>query len=347
MDSYVYRGKKVFISGHTGFKGSWLCETLLDLRAEICGYALPAGRPSHFDLLGLAERMHAYEGDIRNLPRLKEILTSFAPEIVFHFAAQSLVPEGYANPAETYAVNVMGTVNLLEAVRFAPSVKSVVIVTTDKVYRESKKGAYTEDDALDGYDPYSNSKSCAELVAATYYRCYLKSKGVAVSVCRAGNAIGGGDFSPGRLVPDCVASAYSEKALLLRNPSFVRPYQFVLEPIRAYIDIAIKQITDPSLSSAYNIGPAPEDSLSNLELIELIGKIVPGIRVLRVSDSSRPHESERLTLDSSKIKRAIGWEPKLTSGEAIKLTAEWYRAYYEGSRAADITKQQIKTYFNL
>lgn len=347
MDFEAYRGKKVFVTGHTGFKGSWLCEALLHFGAEVCGYALAASTPSHFGLLPLKDRMHSYEGDIRNLSRLKEILLGFAPEIVFHLAAQALVPEGYADPAGTYAVNVTGTVNLLEAVRFAPSVRSVVVVTTDKVYRENKEGVYTETDALDGYDPYSNSKSCAELVAATYERCYLRARGVAVSVCRAGNAVGGGDFSPGRLVPDCVASAYTDQPLLLRNPSFVRPYQFVLEPISAYMRTALEQINNPSLASAYNIGPAPEDSLSNQELIELIRETVPGIRVLRAPGASRPRESERLTLDASKIKNALGWAPRLTAKEAVRWTAAWYRAFYTESGAADITGEQIEAYFSL
>lgn len=252
-----YKGKKVIVTGHTGFKGTWLCEILKCFGAKVIGYALePPTTPSLFELTEMDKGMTSYIGDIRDLTHLKEVFAKERPEIVIHMAAQPIVRESYREPVDTYAINVMGTVNVLESVRLTDSVKSVVNVTTDKVYRnnEWEKG-YVETDILDGYDPYSNSKSCSELVTHSYIQSFLQEQGIAVSTCRAGNVIGGGDFAKDRIIPDCVRAASKGEQIIVRNPYSTRPYQHVLESLFAYLMVAKAQYENLGLAGCYNVGP--------------------------------------------------------------------------------------------
>ena len=243
MDLSFYKGKKVLVTGHTGFKGSWMCEVLLMEGAQVMGYALePPTEPSLFKMLRLEERMNSVVGDVRDLEHLKKVFDEFQPEIVIHMAAQPIVRESYVNPVYTYETNVMGTVNVLEAVRQSDCVKSVVNVTTDKVYRNNEwEWGYRETDVLDGFDPYSNSKSCSELVTSSYKKSFFAGKAVAVSTCRAGNVIGGGDFAKNRIIPDCVRAMEKGTQIIVRNPCSTRPYQHVLEPVCAYLELAMLQ----------------------------------------------------------------------------------------------------------
>ena len=278
-----WKNKRILVTGHTGFKGSWLTEALLLAGAEVTGYALePPTDPSLFELLKLKDRMRSVTGDIRDLGHLMEVFRETQPEFVLHMAAQPIVRLSYREPVMTYETNVMGTVNICECVRQCPGVRSFLNVTTDKVYENGEKGTgFVETDRLDGYDPYSNSKSCSELVTHGYVRSFLKEQGVAVSTARAGNVIGGGDFAPDRIVPDCVRAAESGNPLVLRNPDSVRPFQHVLEPVMVYLDILEKQAEDPSLAGAYNVGPDLSDCVRTGELAQLF------------ADAWNPKEEER------------------------------------------------------
>lgn len=259
-----YRGKRVFLTGHTGFKGSWLSQILILAGADVTGYSLdPPTDPSLFSLLKIEDKMRSETGDVTDFGHLHSLIREVRPEIVFHLAAQPLVRESYREPLLTYETNVMGTVNLLEALRREECARSILNVTTDKVYlnREVRRG-YTEEDALDGFDPYSNSKSCSELVTHSYRNSFFAAKNTAVSTARAGNVIGGGDFAKDRIVPDCVRAASKGEPIIVRNPSHVRPFQHVLEPLAAYLLIAEKQWEDPSLAGAYNVGPDAADAVT-------------------------------------------------------------------------------------
>ena len=259
-----YSGKRVFITGDTGFKGAYLARILRIFGADVTGYALdPPTDPSVFALTGLDGEIRHIKGDVRDFERMRAALSDARPEVVFHLAAQPIVRESYRIPRETFEINIMGTVNLLEAVRETGSVRSVVNVTTDKVYQnlEERRG-YREDDPLDGYDPYSNSKSCSDLVTHSYRSSFFGESGPAVSTARAGNVIGGGDFAKDRLIPDCVRAAMRGETIILRNPDSVRPFQHVLEPLGVYLLIAAAQERDRSLAGAYNVGPGPEDAVT-------------------------------------------------------------------------------------
>ena len=257
FNSDFYKGKRILITGHTGFKGTWMCQVLLELGADITGYALqPPTNPSLFELTGMAGKLRSVEGDIRDLQHLQETFEQVQPEIVIHMAAQPIVRESYKNPVYTYDVNVMGTVNVMECVRRSQSVRSVVNVTTDKVYRNREwEWGYRENEELNGFDPYSNSKSCSELVTECYRNSFLNATGIAVSTARAGNVIGGGDFATDRILPDCFRAVSEDREIVVRNPYSTRPYQHVLEPVFAYLLIAGKQYEDSSYAGNYNIGP--------------------------------------------------------------------------------------------
>lgn len=257
MEKSFYHGKKVLVTGHTGFKGTWLCTVLLELGARVAGYALePPTCPSLFELAHMGERMNSYIGDIRDLRRLEQVFTEFRPEIVIHMAAQPIVRESYRNPVDTYEINVMGTVNVLECVRKCDSVRSFLNVTTDKVYKNREwEWGYRENEELNGYDPYSNSKSCSELVTESYRNSFFADKRVAISTARAGNVVGGGDFAADRIIPDCVRAIAEKRSMVLRNPNSVRPYQHVLESLSAYLLIARKQYEDGQYAGSYNVGP--------------------------------------------------------------------------------------------
>ena len=337
------------MTGHTGFKGSWLCRILLDLGAEVTGYALKAPtEPSLFALMGLEKRMCSVIGDIRDLDRLKEVFKETQPEIVLHLAAQPIVRESYKNPVYTYETNVMGTVNILEAVRQCGSVRSFLNVTTDKVYKNNEwEWGYRETDELDGYDPYSNSKSCSELVTHSYEKSFLKEQKIAVSTARAGNVIGGGDFAADRIIPDCVRAVSEGKKIAVRNPHSTRPYQHVLEPLGAYLLIAQAQYEDAAKADSYNVGPDDRSCLTTGELADLFCNAWGEGAEWENLSQGGPHEANFLKLDCSRIRSALGWKPRWQVEEAVTNTAKWYQAWLNGDDMEVYTDFQIKEYFGI
>lgn len=336
-----YRGKRVFVTGHTGFKGGWLCRTLALAGAEVFGYSLPPqGALSYCELCAVGETVRGVFGDVRDHGALRAALCDFSPEVVFHLAAQPIVGRGYREPLATFDVNLLGTVSLLEAVRACPSVKSVLVVTTDKVYRAGR-GARSERAPLGGGDPYSASKACAEIAADCYRTSWLAEEGVALSTARAGNAIGGGDFGEGRLVPDFFRAAESGQPLSLRDPRSVRPYQFVLEPVSAYLRIAAAQAEDPSLAGAYNVGPAA--GARTAQLVGLLSEAWGGARWQRGKAPFR--EAEKLELDSGKVERVFGIRPRTDLSDAVQLTVAWERARLSGADMAQFSDGQIASFF--
>ena len=342
-----YKGRKVFVTGHTGFKGTWLCNILVMAGAEVTGFSLETPTdPDLFSISGVAEHMHSVIGDIRDLDLLKKIMADSSPEIVIHMAAQPIVRESYTDPVYTYQTNVMGTVNICEAIRHCPSVRSFVNVTTDKVYRNNEwEWGYRETDPLDGYDPYSNSKSCTELVTSSYYKSFLSAIGVAVSACRAGNVIGGGDFARDRIIPDCVRAMEKGDQIVLRNPYSTRPYQHVLEPVTAYLMLAAMQIEEPALAGNYNVGPDDCSCVISCSLADLFCKNwVYGASLKNVSEQNAPHEANFLKLDCSRIKSVLGWVPKWSISDAVEKTVEWSKAYLSGADTVSVMENQIMEY---
>ena len=343
-----YRGKRVFVTGHTGFKGAWMCQVLAGVGAKVTGYALSAPtQPNLFELSGLENRMISCIGDVRDRDTLSSVFQKAQPEVVFHLAAQPIVRTGYEEPVYTYETNVMGTVNLLECIRTSPvPVQSVVIITTDKVYlnREWCWG-YREDEPLNGYDPYSNSKSCAELVTSSYEKSFLKKLNIPVSTARAGNVIGGGDFARDRIVPDCIRSAIAERAITVRNPNSVRPYQHVLEPIMAYLMIAQRQAERAELAGCYNVGPDDCDCMTTGQLVDLFCKLWGGnVSWENWAEENAPHEANFLKLDCAKLKTTFGWSPRWHIDQAVEKTVEWAKAWRDGGDIKTIMDRQIKEY---
>ncbi len=342
-----YRGKSVLMTGHTGFKGSWLCRILTLAGAKVTGYALePPTSPSLFLAAGLKGTMDSVTGDVRDLEHLKQTFDRVQPEIVFHLAAQPIVRDSYKDPVYTYETNVMGTVNVLECVRLTDRVASFLNVTTDKVYenREWEYG-YRECDPLDGYDPYSNSKSCSELVTHSYQKSFFQDGRCAVSTSRAGNVIGGGDFANDRIIPDCVRAAARKEAISVRNPHSTRPYQHVLEPLAVYLTIAMRQFENRRFCGYYNVGPDDCDCVTTGELTDLFCQIWgDGMTWINQYDGG-PHEANFLKLDCSKIKRTFGWTPRYHVREAVAKTVEWSRAYLTGQDMLAVTDRQIMEFF--
>lgn len=353
MNLSFYRDKKVLITGHTGFKGAWMSMLLLELGAKVYGYALnPPTNPSLFELLELDKRMTSYIGDIRDLKYLQKVFDEVCPEIVIHMAAQPLVRDSYKMPVYTYETNVMGTVNVLECVRNSESVKSVVNVTTDKVYKNIEQNiGYVESDELNGYDPYSNSKSCSELVTSSYINSFLKEKNVAVSTVRAGNVIGGGDFANDRIVPDCIKAALNKEDIIIRNPYSVRPFQYVIEPVTAYLLIAMEQLSDKNKCGSYNIGPNDEDCYETGKLTDLFcdtWEKLCGASVKWVNKhDGGPHEAGFLKLNCSKAKEVFGWEPKWNMKTNVEKIVEFTKVYAEGGDIAGEVNRQIREYLTL
>lgn len=342
-----YRGKRVLVTGHTGFKGSWLCRILTLAGAEVTGYSLtPPTDPSLFAIAGLEDTMDSVIGDVRDLAHLKEVFDRVRPEIVFHLAAQPIVRDSYKDPVYTYETNVMGTVHLLECARLTDSVRSVLNVTTDKVYenREWEYG-YRECDPLDGYDPYSNSKSCSELVTHSYIKSFFQDSSCAVSTSRAGNVIGGGDFANDRIVPDCVRAAAGGKDIFVRNPHSTRPYQLVLEPLAVYLLIAMRQFGDRKYQGYYNVGPDDRDCVTTGTLVDMFCKAWGEGLSWTCRYDGGPHEASFLKLDCSKIKHVFGWHPRYGVEEAIAKTVEWSRAYLEGQDMLEVMDRQIREFF--
>lgn len=325
-----YRGKRVFVTGCTGFKGSWLCRILVNAGAAVTGYALePPTQPNLFELADLDGRMDLVIGDIRDMEKLKAAFDAAQPEIVLHLAAQPIVRDSYKNPAYTYETNVMGTVNILECVRLSKCVRSFVNVTTDKVYQNQEwVWGYREDDPLDGFDPYSNSKSCSELVTHSYLSSFFWNTDVGVSTARAGNVIGGGDFANDRIIPDCVRAVQSGRTMGVRNPNSIRPYQHVLEPLFAYLMIAQGQYEDRNLAGNYNVGPDECDCVTTGHLVTLFqAKWGEEFHWENQAEINAPHEANFLKLDCSKLKSVFGWLPKWHIAEAIEKAVEWSRVW--------------------
>ena len=341
-----YKGRKVFVTGHTGFKGSWLCHLLLYLGAEVTGYAtLPPTDPSIYELTGLSDRIHSVIGDVRDGEKLKNAMREAEPEIVLHLAAQPIVRESYRNPVYTYETNVMGTVHVLEAVRAVESVRSFLNVTTDKVYQNNEwEWGYRETDPLDGYDPYSNSKSCSELVTHSYQKSFFTDGRCAISTARAGNVIGGGDFAADRIIPDCVRAALTGQDIIVRNPFSTRPYQHVLEPLCAYLMIAMRQYEDNRFSGNYNVGPDDRDCVTTGELADLFcASWGDGMRWINKYDGG-PHEANFLKLDCSRIKSVFGWKSVWRVSEAVERTVAWSRVYEAGEDVTGVMGRQIGEY---
>lgn len=348
MDLSFYKGKKILITGHTGFKGSWMCKVLIREGAEVIGYALePPTEPSLFRILNVERNMFSVIGDIRDLSHLLEIFDKYQPEIVIHMAAQPIVRESYADPVYTYETNVMGTVNILEAIRQHDCVRSFVNVTTDKVYKNNEwEWGYREIDGLDGYDPYSNSKSCSELVTASYQRSFFEDRELAISTCRAGNVIGGGDFAKDRIIPDCIRAMEKREPIIVRNPYSTRPYQHVLEPVCAYLKLAELQYKDRTrYAGSYNIGPDDCDCVTTGELTDIFCKAWgKGAEWKDVSEKNAPHEAGFLKLDCSKIKRVMNWRPKWHIKDAVENSVEWSKVYLSGGNVDEETNRQIEKY---
>lgn len=347
-----YNCKKVFVTGHTGFKGSWMCKMLIDAGADVTGYALEApGQQSLFRLSKIENHMNSIIGDIRDLKSLEKAIVESKAEIVIHMAAQPLVRESYVNPVNTYDVNVMGTVHILECIRRSQTIKSFVNVTTDKVYlnREWDWG-YRESEELNGYDPYSNSKSCSELVTSSYQKSFFHEKKVSISTARAGNVIGGGDFAADRIIPDCYRAIESKQEIKIRNPYSIRPYEHVLEPIYAYLLIAQKQYEDPAMSGSYNVGPEEADCRTTGELVTVFcnqwNKLTGDeIRWVNQHDGG-PHEAQYLKLDCSKIKNKLGWKPRWSLEVALSKTADWFYVYRNKGNIIKCMEDQISNFIS-
>lgn len=340
-----YKDKKVLITGHTGFKGTWLTKILVMAGANVLGYSRCSEKnPSLFKLSGVEKDITHIKGDIRNYDCLLEAFRSFQPEFVFHLAAQPIVRESYVNPRETYETNVMGTVNVLEAIRQTSSVKSAVIVTTDKVYRNDESGReFREDDVLDGFDPYSNSKSCAELATASYKRSFPDLP--PISTARAGNVIGGGDFAKDRIIPDCVRAVQKGEPIIVRNPHSIRPYQHVLEPLFAYLLIAEKQAENPALAGSYNIGPEECDCITTGELVDLFCKAWgDGAHWIDRSDPNAPHEAGFLKLDSSLVKTTFDWKPRWHIEECMEQVVQFSKLWLADDNISEEMDDEIKEY---
>ena len=329
FDINFYKGKKVFITGHTGFKGSWLCKILTNVGAEVTGYSLnPPTSPSLFEIAKIEDDIHSVIGDIRYLDSLKSVFDEAQPEIVLHLAAQPIVRDSYNDPRYTYETNVMGTVNICECVRKSKTVKSFLNVTTDKVYLNKEwNWGYRENEELDGYDPYSNSKSCSELVTHSYINSFFNEMGIAVSTARAGNVIGGGDFANDRIIPDCVRAAIKNDDIVVRNPFSTRPYQHVLEPLYAYLMIAAMQYEDNKYAGYYNVGPDDIDCYQTGAILDVfVSKWGDNMKWINQYDGG-PHEADFLKLDCSKLKATFNWKPHWNLDTAIEKVCEWSKCW--------------------
>ena len=339
FDLSFYKGKKVFVTGHTGFKGSWLCKILANVGAVVTGYSLnPPTSPSLFEIADIQQDVHSVVGDIRDYKALKAAFDEAQPEIVLHLAAQPIVRDSYKDPAYTYEVNVMGTVNILECVRNSSCVKSFLNVTTDKVYLNKEWAwGYRENEELDGFDPYSNSKSCSELVTHSYKNSFFADDHVAIS--------GGGDFANDRIIPDCIRAAIKHEDIVVRNPFSTRPYQHVLEPLYAYLMIAAMQYDDGKYAGYYNVGPDDVDCFQTGALVDLfVSKWGDGMNWVNRYDGG-PHEANFLKLDCSKLKTTFGWKPHWNLDTAIEMVVEW--SWAEGGDIRACMDNEIDTFLKM
>jgi CDP-glucose 4,6-dehydratase len=344
-----FRGKRVFVTGHTGFKGSWLTFLLNDLGAEVMGFALPPeGGRSHFEMLGLEKHIYHVAGDIRNAALLADKLREFAPEFVFHMAAQALVRRSYEDPIATFSTNVSGSVNLLDAVRHAPSVRSLVYITSDKCYENVEwVWGYRENDRLGGHDPYSASKAAAEIVFSAYANSYFGERtNLGAATSRAGNVIGGGDWAEDRIVPDCIRAIEGNLPVTLRNPSATRPWQHVLEPLSGYLLLAARLYAEPQrYAGAWNFGPSTMEVRTVLEVASLLTVKLGRGRVEVAAGQRAHHEAQLLQLNCDKAQQLLGWRPRWNVAKSLEATALWYKAMLEGEDVKTITRAQIREYF--
>ncbi len=346
-DLNFWNGKRVFLTGHTGFKGSWMSRILVTHGAVLTGFSLePPTDPALFELAGLEDKMTSVIGDIRDMDSLYEAFVKADPGIVIHMAAQPIVRDSYKDPRYTYETNVMGTVNILECVRKSSSVRSFLNVTTDKVYKNNEWiWGYREDEPLDGFDPYSNSKSCSEIITHSYKSSFFGDEdSPAVSTARAGNVIGGGDFANDRIIPDSVRAALKGEDIIVRNPYSTRPYQHVLEPVFAYLMIARRQYEDKAFQGWYNVGPDDCDCVCTGDIVDMFCTEWGNITRVDKSEANAPHEANFLKLDSSKLKKTFGWAPSWHIDEAVRRVAEWTRVYRDGGDIPAVMDKQINDY---
>lgn len=343
-----YKGKRVLVTGHTGFKGTWLTRILVNAGAIVCGYSRCSEKnPSLFDLADVEDKITHVKGDVRDLVHMKKVFEEFQPEIVLHLAAQPIVRDSYKDPVYTYETNVMGTVNIMECVRLTPSVKSVLNVTTDKVYHNNEWcWGYREDEPLDGFDPYSNSKSCSELVTHSYKNSFFGDGKVAISTARAGNVIGGGDFANDRIIPDCVRAMEKKQIIGVRNPYSTRPYQHVLEPLAVYLTIAAEQYEDINYQGYYNVGPDDCDCVTTGDLVNLFCKHWgEDAQWENQAEANAPHEANFLKLDCSKVKSTFGWQPRWHMDECMAKVCEFSKIWLaRGDIPAEMDKE-IEEFF--
>ena len=348
MDMNFYKEKKVLLTGHTGFKGSWMSVVLANAGATVIGYSSCSKTETRlFDLCEIKNQITHIKGDVCDLAHLKAVFAEYQPEIVIHMAAQPIVRTSYQDPVGTYDTNVMGTVNILECVRLNPCVKSFLNVTTDKVYENKEwEWGYRENEPLDGFDPYSNSKSCSELVTHSYKNSFFADNRTAISTARAGNVIGGGDFAKDRIIPDCVRSALRHEDIIVRNPYSTRPYQHVLEPVCAYLMIAAKQFEDRKYAGYYNVGPNDRDCFQTGALVDTFVKYWgENLKWINKHDGG-PHEANFLKLDCSKLKNTFGWAPRWTLDIAIQKVVEWTKCWNSGGNVRNCMDQQIMEFLN-
>lgn len=347
IDFEFYKAKRVFVTGHTGFKGTWLCRVLVGAGAIVTGYSLePPTTPALFPLAGLEGKMTSVISDIRDFDTLFSSFQAAQPEIVLHLAAQPIVRDSFKDPAYTYETNVMGTVNILECIRRTSCVRSFLNVTTDKVYHNNEwVWGYREEEPLDGFDPYSNSKSCSELVTHSYKSSFFADGRTAISTARAGNVIGGGDFANDRIIPDCVRAVKEGKSIIVRNPRSTRPYQHVLEPLLAYLMIAQRQYEDTKFAGWYNVGPDECDCVTTGELVDLFCCTWGDEAAWENrAEPNAPHEANYLKLDCSKLKSVFGWRPRWHISQAVEKTVEWTRVWLENGDIPAAMDRQIEEY---
>ncbi len=343
MKRGAWHSETVLVTGNTGFKGAWLSFWLLQLGAKVVGYSLaPPSEPNLFEALGLDEKMETFDADVRDLERLRAAVQSVRPTVVMHLAAQALVRAGYADPSGTYATNVLGTVNVLEAVRGSNSVKTALVVTSDKCYRNEIPRPHPESDPLGGSDPYSDSKACAELATACLRKSYFGDGGAIVATARAGNVIGGGDWADDRIVPDAVRACYGSHSLRLRYPGAVRPWQHVFEALDGYLTLAERANEgDRKVAEAWNFGPASSRSVAVRDLVDAFVIGLGASVAIEVDSEGALPEAPALALDSTKAERELGWRASLEFDDVVKYSAQWYRAYYEGEDVERLSREQL------
>ena len=355
MDPQFWKDKKILVTGHTGFKGSWLSVWLKELGANVIGYSLaPPTNPSLFELANVAEGMCSITGDVRDIEHLKSVSQKYSPEILIHMAAQSLVVESHKDPYGTYTTNVLGTLNILEAIRHSDSIKVVIIITSDKCYKNNEwVWGYREEDSLGGIDPYSNSKAVAELITSAYRDSYFKKtntsfKDVAVATVRAGNVIGGGDWAENRLIPDVMQSLASNNRVTIRNPNSIRPWQFVMEPLDGYLTLAEQLWTHGTeYAEGWNFGPNENDAQTVFQIVKKLGQLWGTHVAWEELHQPYPQEANYLKLDCSKARNKLKWAPKLDLDTTLKWVVEWYKSYNNAEDVEKLTKSQVVAYQNL